>query len=276
MTALKSRTLLSWALLNGDIHCNQSANQLLNRLTKFNQPKVASQLINQSTPNCQPINPRIKQPTNQPTNQPELTNQPLNKQFNQPTPNNQTAVRLSDQPLRQPKPFCERTNQSADETTNRQVWGRKERCWYRLHSSKLYTLELRGAAKGDVPTCVFDLGQGTAIAKRPGVCLCWCACAHSSCLAWINSKAIGENSRRSRKFPRRLGNSLVDRGNFLRPSGKIPRPSEKTLDRSAIGSGSRDRHRQTTWCVLVVRVRSLVVPCVGNIPSQFPNDWGQG
>ncbi|CAM9540749.1 unnamed protein product, partial [Laminaria digitata] len=50
----------------------------------------------------------------------------------------------------------------------RQVFGRKERCWYRLHSAKLYTLELRGAAKGDVPTCVFDLSQGTAIAKRPG------------------------------------------------------------------------------------------------------------
>lgn len=50
----------------------------------------------------------------------------------------------------------------------RLVWGRKERCWYRLHSSKLYTLELRRAATGDVPVCVFDLNNGATVAKRPG------------------------------------------------------------------------------------------------------------
>ncbi|CAM9150257.1 unnamed protein product [Ascophyllum nodosum] len=49
----------------------------------------------------------------------------------------------------------------------RQVLG-KERCWYRLHASKLYTLQLRKAAMGDLPTCVFDLTKGVTVAKRPG------------------------------------------------------------------------------------------------------------
>lgn len=53
---------------------------------------------------------------------------------------------------------------------HRQVLGRKERCWYRLHESKLFTLELGRAAAGDVPVCVFELGKGATVAKRPGVC----------------------------------------------------------------------------------------------------------
>lgn len=44
----------------------------------------------------------------------------------------------------------------------------KERCWYRLHTSKLYTLQLSRAARGDLPTCVFDLSKGATVAKRPG------------------------------------------------------------------------------------------------------------
>lgn len=50
----------------------------------------------------------------------------------------------------------------------RMVLGRKERCWYRLHASKLYNLELRRATMGDVPVCVFDLRKGATVAKRPG------------------------------------------------------------------------------------------------------------
>lgn len=46
--------------------------------------------------------------------------------------------------------------------------GRKERCWYRLHSSRLYTLELGRAARGDGPVCVFDLRKGAVVAPRPG------------------------------------------------------------------------------------------------------------
>ncbi|CAM9270672.1 unnamed protein product [Ectocarpus sp. 12 AP-2014] len=48
------------------------------------------------------------------------------------------------------------------------VFGWKERCWYRLHASKLYTLELSRAVAGDVPVCVFDLSKGATVAKRPG------------------------------------------------------------------------------------------------------------
>lgn len=57
---------------------------------------------------------------------------------------------------------------AATSRPHRQVFGWKERCWYRLHASKLYTLALSRAASGDVPICVFDLNKGAAVAKRPG------------------------------------------------------------------------------------------------------------
>lgn len=50
----------------------------------------------------------------------------------------------------------------------RQVFGRKERCWYRLHNNQLYTLELDRAENGDVPVSVFNLRNGATVVCKPG------------------------------------------------------------------------------------------------------------